>query len=101
MTQVKYIRTTHKNGRFRPFPNEAHQFWREHGWVIGEILRSEQGIAFSEIVLASQEYLLDHPESEPILPVSEAHLAWCLVKLLELGMAGVVAETADPARADQ
>lgn len=99
MLPVKYVRTTHENGRFCPFPTEAHQFWRDHGWVVGEILRLEQGMAFSEIVLASQEYLLAHPESEILLPVRETHLAWCLVKLLEYGMVGVVAEPVQPTKA--
>lgn len=97
MLQVKYVRTTHENGRFGPLPTEAHQFWREHGWVVGEVLRPEQGMTFAEIVSASQEYLLDHLESEMLLPVSEAHLAWCLIKLLEYGMAGV-AEPVSPAK---
>ena len=99
MAQVKFIRSTHENGRFRPFPTEAYQFWRDHGWVVGEVLRLETGMAFSEIVLASQEYLLDHPESQVLLPVSEAYLAWCLIKLLECGMAGVVAKPVSPTQA--
>lgn len=33
-----------------------------------------------------------------LLPVSEAHLAWCLIKLLEYGMACVVAEPVNPAK---
>jgi hypothetical protein len=99
MAQVKFVRSTHEGVRFHPFSTEAYQFWRDHGWVVGEVLRPEQGMTFSEIVSASREYLLDHPESEMLLPVREAYLAWCLIKLLEYGMAGVVAEPISPTKA--
>jgi hypothetical protein len=62
MTRVMFIRTTHENGRFRPFPTEAYQFWREQGWVVGEAFRLEQGIMFAEIVSRCEEYLLGHPD---------------------------------------
>jgi hypothetical protein len=52
MRQVKFIRSTHENGRFRPFSTEAYQFWLDHGWIVGEVLRPEQGMDFSEIVAA-------------------------------------------------
>jgi hypothetical protein len=97
MRQVKFIRSTHENGRFRPFSTEAYQFWLDHGWIVGEVLRPEQGMGLFGN-RCGQEYLLDHPESEMLLPVSEAHLAWCLIKLLEYGMACVVAEPVNPAK---
>jgi len=99
MLQVKYVRTTHENGRFLPFPTQAYQFWREYGWIVGEVLRLERGMTFAEIVVACEEYLLEQPESGLLLPVEEPHLAWCLIKLLELGMAGVVTEPVDPTKA--
>lgn len=95
MSQVRYVRTTHENGRFLPFPTQAYQFWREYGWIVGEVLRLEQGMTFAEIVVACEEYLLEHPESALLLPAEEPHFAWCLIKLLELGMARVVTEPGD------
>lgn len=97
MSQVKYVRATHENGRFRPFPNEAYQFWREQGWIVGEVLRLEQGMTFAEIVSACEEYLLEHPESGMLLSLNEQHLAWCLIKLLDYGMVVPVVTTATPA----
>ena len=97
MLQVKYVRATHENGSFRPFPAEAYQFWREHGWIVGEVLRLEQGLTFAEIVFVCEEHLLEHPESGMLLPLNEQHLAWCLIKLLGYGMVAPVITTVDPA----
>lgn len=94
MSPVTFIRSTHDNGRFRPYPTEAYQFWAEHGWLVGEVLRQEQGMRFEEIVQACSELLNEHPEREPNV-VSEKHIAWCLVKLLEFGMATIVKTTPD------
>ncbi len=93
MTQVKYIRTTHENGRFCPFPTEAYQFWREPGWIVGEVLRLEQGMTFAEIDSGCEEYLLEPPESGMLLPLSEQHLVWRLIKLLDYAMAVPVVTT--------
>lgn len=90
MSQIKFIRTTHKNGRFRPFPTEAYQFWREHGWIVGDVLRPETGMTFTELVEACKELTADHPDIEPHW-LDERHLAWCLVRLLEVGMATITA----------
>jgi len=38
MTQVKFIRTIHENGRYWLFSSEAVQFWREQGAAVGETL---------------------------------------------------------------
>ena len=89
MSQVTFILSTHKNGRFRPYPTEAYQFWAEHGWLVGEVLRQEQGMCLAEIVQACTELLAEHPENEPNR-FSEKHIAWCLVKLLEFGMAEAI-----------
>ena len=100
MTQVKFIRTTHDhNGRCRSFPAEAWQFWREHGAVVGEVLRAEILMTFAEIVTAGQEYALEHPESGLCSTLDEGHVAWCLIELLQYGMAGVVVETIHTANA--
>ena len=96
MTQVKFIRTTHEDGRCRPFPPEAWEFWREHGAAVGEVLRAETPMTFAEIVVASREYALEYPEPGLCQSVDEAYIAWCLIKLLEFGMADVVAEVVDP-----
>ncbi len=92
MTQVKFIRTTHENGRCRPFSSEVMQFWREHGEIVGEVLRPEASQTFAEIVAVCREYSFECPESSLYQTLDEAHIAWCLIKLLEFGMAGVVAE---------
>ena len=89
MSQIAFIRSTHEDGRFRPYPTEAYQFWAEHGWLVGEVLRQEQGMCLAEIVHACTELLAEHPERVPN-QVSEKHIAWCLVKLLEFGMAAIV-----------
>ncbi len=93
MTRVKFVRTTHANGRCQSQSIEAMTFWQEHGAIVGETLRSESPMTLSEIVIASQEYALEYPESSPILPLDETYIAWCLVKLLEHGLASVVATT--------
>ena len=91
MTQLKFIRTTHdQNGRCRPFPPEAWQFWREHGAAVGVILRPESPLTLAEIVTASREYALEYPESGAHADLTEGHVAWCLLKLCETGMAAVV-----------
>lgn len=97
MTQVKFIRTTHENGRCRSFSPEAWQFWREHGAVVGEILRVESPQTVAEIVAASREYAFEYPESGLSQVLDEEHVAWCLIKLLQYGMAGVVIEAASAA----
>jgi hypothetical protein len=92
MTYIQFIRVTHHEGYHRSFSAEAMQFWREHGAIVGEILRAECPMTFSEIVVACQESALEYPEVVPALPLDEAYLAWCLIRLLEYGM---VTTTAD------
>jgi len=99
MAKVMFVRTTHEDGRCRPFPPEAWGFWREHGATVGEVLRPETPLTFAEVVVASQEHALEYPESGLFLTLDEEHVAWCLVKLLEYGMAGVVAEPVSPTKA--
>lgn len=92
MAKVMFVRMTHENGRCRSFPPEAMQFWREYGAAVGEVLRIETPLTFAELVAASREHALEYPESGPFLTLDEEYVAWCLIKLLEYGMAGVVAE---------
>ncbi len=99
MTQVKFIRTTHENGRWRSFPTQAWQFWREYGAVVGEVVRAETPMSFAEIVIASREHALEYPESGLYLALNDAYIAWCLIRLLEYGMSTVVAEGVDAADA--
>ena len=82
-----------KTAVFAPSPLKLIKFWREQGWVVGEAFRLEQGIMFAEIVSRCEEYLLEHPESSMLLPLTEQHLAWCLIKLLDYGMAVPVVTT--------
>lgn len=87
---IKFIRTTHENGRCRSFPPAAWQFWREQGAIVGKLLRIESPLTFAEIVAASQEYALEYPESGLCQAMDETYIAWCLVKLLGYGMADIV-----------
>ena len=96
MTQVKFIRTTHEDGRCRSFPAEAWEFWREHGAIVGEMLRPETPLTFAEIVTVSREAALEYPETGLFLILDEKHITWCLIKLLEYGMAGVVTVPSGP-----
>jgi hypothetical protein len=96
MTQVTFIRTTHEDGRCRSFPAEAWEFWREQGATVGEVLRPETPLTFADIVTATQEAALEYPETGLFLMLDEKHIAWCLIKLLEYGMTGVVTISAKP-----
>ena len=91
MTITRFIRTTHENGTVRSFPSEALEFWRTQGVMVGEVIRSECAMTFTEIVAACQEMALEHPEDLISLPLDEAQIAWILMKLLEYGMVGMSA----------
>ena len=94
MSQLKFIRTTHDgNGRCRSFSPDAWQFWWDHGALIGDVLRAENPLTLTEIVTASREYALEYPESGSYSALTEEHVAWCLLKLCEVGMAATVIET--------
>jgi hypothetical protein len=92
MTKVMFIRTTHADGRCRSFSSGAWQFWYGHGAIVGEVLRIETSLTFTEVVTASREYALEYPESGPHLAFDEVYIAWCLIKLLEYSMVGIVAK---------
>lgn len=92
MTPNTFIRSTHENGRFRPYPRKAYQFWSEHGWLVGEVLRQEQGMNFEEIMKACLELLQEHTQKAPI-KINEKHIAWCLIKLIEFDMATIIRPT--------
>lgn len=96
MSTTRFIRTTHNNGQFHSFPPEAHQFWREHGVIVGEVLRLECALTFAELAAACQEQALEQVLPDTLLPQDEQHLAWVLVRLLEYGMAETV-----PVKPDQ
>ena len=94
MSQLKFIRTTHDgNGRCRSFSPDAWQFWWDHGALIGDVLRAESPLTLAEIVIASREYALEYPESDSYSSLTEEYVAWCLLKLCEVGMAAAVIET--------
>lgn len=93
MTQLKFVRMTHdQNGRCRSFSPEAWQFWWNHGALIGDVLRAESPLTLAEIVTASREYALEYPESGSYSALTEEYVAWCLLKLCEVGMAAPVIE---------
>ena len=84
MPTTHFIRTTHQNGQFRSFPPEALQFWREHGSLVGQLLRLECALTFAELAAACQENVA------PDVTLDEKYIAWVLIKLLEHGMAAAV-----------
>jgi hypothetical protein len=90
MSCIRFIRTTHHNGIHRLFSAEALQFWREYGATVGEVLRPETPLTLTEIVTACQEYVLEFPQFTLYPILNEQHIAWCLIKLIEYGMVGVV-----------
>ena len=65
---------------------EAWQFWREHGEVVGELLRIETPTTFAEVVRDSREYALEYPESGLYLMLDEEHVAWCRIQLNEMSV---------------
>lgn len=94
MIYLKFIRTTHdNNGRCRSFSPEAWQFWWEHGAIVGEALRPKTPLTLAEIVTASREYALEGQESGLSQILDEERIAWCLIKLLQYDMVGIVFET--------
>lgn len=87
MTCIRFIRSTHRNGRFQPFPPEAMRFWSDRGAIVGETLRQECPLTFAEIVTACREYVLEDPQPDLLPFLGEAHIARCLIELLGFGMA--------------
>ena len=104
-----YIRSTHdENGRFRPFPKAALTFWQEQGEQIGRLLRPETPLTFAQLCQVYEEAWDEHiatcPESElltinPGAILYERDIAWCLIKLLEYGLATAVATSPTPSTA--
>jgi hypothetical protein len=88
---MKFIRTTHDaDGQWQPFAPAAWQFWRTHGCSIGEVIRSETALTFTEIAAACQEFALEQQPYGSQLEANEGYVAWCLVQLLEFGMVQAV-----------
>lgn len=90
MPSIRFIRTTHENGRHCKFSAEALQFWQAQGEMVGEVLRPELPMTFAEIVTRCQERALECLEPGLLWPLNEAHIAWILIHLLEYGMTGIV-----------
>ena len=88
---MKFLRTTHHNGAFRPLAPEAFTFWREHGADIAAVLRPETPLSLAEILEAYAEYQLDYPEGG--VGVDEVYVAWVLLKLVGYGLATAVMPT--------
>jgi hypothetical protein len=94
---LKFIRTTHDaQGQLHPFPSTAWQFWQEHGQNAGQLLRLETPLTFDEFLLAAEEQAFECITDGPQPTADAAYLAWCLLRLVELGMAAVLIETPTP-----
>lgn len=50
-------------------------------------------LTLAEIVTANREYTLEYRESGSHSALTEEYVAWCLLKLYEVGMAAAVIET--------
>jgi hypothetical protein len=95
MTQCLFIRNTHdRNGRARPLSPEAWQFWQLQGGVVGSVLRPETPLPLSVIVEACLELAEEQADSGPHPEENEQYVAWCLLKLVEHGLAAIVLPTA-------
>ena len=89
MSTLKFIRTTHTNGRFHQLSPDAQQFWQGIGGIIGSLLRPETPLTLSEVVTAYTEYLEEHPETTTH-PTTVPHVTWYLFQLVELDLAAIV-----------
>jgi hypothetical protein len=88
---LKFIRTTHDaGGQLRHFPSAAWQFWQAHGQTAGQLLRPETPLTFDEFLLAAQEQAFECITDGPQPTADAAYLAWCLLRLVEFGMAAVI-----------
>ena len=87
---VQFIRTTHENGRFRPYPPEAISFWQQHGGVIGTVLRHETPLTFPELITACCEYAFEHITDGPHPETISGYVAWVLVHLMHYDMVATV-----------
>jgi hypothetical protein len=94
---LKFIRTTHDaGGQLRPFPSAAWQFWQEHGQTAGQLLRPETPLTFDEFLLAAAEQAFECITDGPQPTSDAAYLAWCLLRLVEFGMAAVIIDPPTP-----
>ena len=87
--QVKSLCFPHASSSSRSYPAEAWQPWPAHDALVGELLYSVTPLAFAEVATASREYALEYPTAGLPLPLEETTVAWCLVRLLAYGMAGL------------
>ena len=88
---LKFIRTTHNaQGRVRHFPPATWQFWQEHGHVAGQLLRPEEAITFAEFLITAEEHAFEFITDGPQPTADAQYLAWCLLELVDYGMAAAV-----------
>ena len=94
---LKFIRTTHDSqGRVRHFPPVAWQFWQEHGHTAGQLLRLEEAMTFAELLTEAKEHAFEHITDGPQPTADEKYLAWCLLRLVDYGMAAVILPSPTP-----
>jgi hypothetical protein len=78
-TECHFIRTTHdRNGRARPLPPQAWQFWQQYGHIVGSVLRPETATPFSAVVEACLELAEEQADCGPYPEEDEQYVAWCL-----------------------
>jgi hypothetical protein len=93
---VQFIRNTHENGRFRHFSPEALSFCRQHGSVIGAVLRPETPLTFPELIVACHEYAFEYITDGPHPETISGYVAWVLVHLMHYGMVATVQDSPAP-----
>jgi hypothetical protein len=97
MMIIKFLRNTHTNGRYRSFPPEARQFWRESADIVGTVLCPVTPMTLAEVVEECRSFAAEYPEDGPYREMDEQYVAWCLVKLVEFDMAAVVLDKPEQA----
>lgn len=94
---LKFIRTTHDaQGQVRHFPPAAWQFWQEHGHVAGQLLRPEEAMTFAELLITAEEHAFEFIADGPQPTADAQYLAWCLLRLVDYGMAAAVITSPAP-----
>jgi hypothetical protein len=91
MSNGRFIRTTHRNGQFRPFSPDAIEFWHhEDGYLVGEALPFGCTLTFDEVVAACQKYALENTMADVSWAENEFYIAWILLHLDAYGMVEMV-----------
>ena len=59
-------------------------------------MRQETALTLDEVVTACQQYAIEQAQDGPYPESDETYVAWCLIKLVGLGLARVVVSELSP-----